>query len=130
MIKAVFFDIDGTLISFKTHQIPQSTLNAIEELRAKGIKIVLATGRAFHQLCQLNDIEADGYITFNGNLCLTADKKVFFRNSIPQETIREFIKYQEEVQRFPCIFMSEKENTLNYVDDRVIESFRILGLPI
>lgn len=25
MIKAIFFDIDGTLASFKTHQIPDST---------------------------------------------------------------------------------------------------------
>ena len=25
MIKAVFFDIDGTLVSFKTHRVPDST---------------------------------------------------------------------------------------------------------
>ena len=30
MIKAVFFDIDGTLVSFKTHVVPKSTLHAIE----------------------------------------------------------------------------------------------------
>ena len=26
MIKAVFFDIDGTLVSFKTHVVPKSTV--------------------------------------------------------------------------------------------------------
>ena len=25
MVKAIFFDIDGTLVSFKNHQISQST---------------------------------------------------------------------------------------------------------
>ena len=30
-IKAAFFDIDGTLVSFKTHQIPASTIKAIEQ---------------------------------------------------------------------------------------------------
>lgn len=45
MIKAVFFDVDGTLVSFKTHQVPQSTLEAIKELQAKGIKVFVATGR-------------------------------------------------------------------------------------
>ena len=25
-IKALFFDIDGTLVSFRTHKIPQSTV--------------------------------------------------------------------------------------------------------
>ncbi len=35
MIKAVFFDIDGTLVSFKTHVVPKSTLHAIELLKKK-----------------------------------------------------------------------------------------------
>ena len=39
MIKAVFFDIDGTLVSFKTHVVPKSTLHAIELLKKKGIKV-------------------------------------------------------------------------------------------
>ena len=26
MIKAIFFDIDGTLVSFNTHKIPDSTI--------------------------------------------------------------------------------------------------------
>ena len=45
MIKAVFFDIDGTLVSFKTHVVPKSTLHAIELLKKKGIKVFIATGR-------------------------------------------------------------------------------------
>lgn len=45
MIKALFFDIDGTLVSFNTHEIPSSALSAITEAKAKGIKIFIATGR-------------------------------------------------------------------------------------
>jgi len=129
-IKAVFFDIDGTLLSFKTHAIPQSTLNAIQKLKEKGIKIVVATGRSFNQISQLDHLHFDGYITFNGNVCLTADKEVFFRNCIPKESINELIKYQEEVKSFPCVFMTEKENTINYVDDTVRRSFKMLNLPV
>ena len=36
MIKAVFFDIDGTLVSFKTHKLPDSTVRALDLLREKG----------------------------------------------------------------------------------------------
>ena len=43
--KAVFFDIDGTLVSFKTLRIPQSTLDAVAALRSRGIKVYIATGR-------------------------------------------------------------------------------------
>ena len=29
--KALFFDIDGTLVSFNTHEIPASTVDALEQ---------------------------------------------------------------------------------------------------
>ena len=45
MIKALFFDIDGTLVSFNTHQIPQSAIQAITRAKEKGIKIYISTGR-------------------------------------------------------------------------------------
>ena len=45
MIKALFFDIDGTLVSFKTHHIPVSTIEALETAKAKGIQIFISTGR-------------------------------------------------------------------------------------
>ena len=43
MVKAIFFDIDGTLLSMKTHRVPDSARRALEELRRKGIKLFLAT---------------------------------------------------------------------------------------
>ena len=55
MVKAIFFDIDGTLISFKTHKIPQSTIKALNELHNKGIKLFICTGRP----------PADGYQIFD-----------------------------------------------------------------
>ena len=45
MIKAIFFDIDGTLASFKTHQIPDSTFYTLNKLKDNGIKLFIATGR-------------------------------------------------------------------------------------
>ena len=44
-VSIVFFDIDGTLVSFKTHRIPKSTLDAVAALRSRGIKVYIATGR-------------------------------------------------------------------------------------
>ena len=39
MIKAIFFDVDGTLVSLRTHTVPQSTQNALARLREKGVKL-------------------------------------------------------------------------------------------
>ena len=45
MTKALFFDIDGTLVSFHTHRIPSSTIEALE---AAGIPAVVF-GKAFYE---------------------------------------------------------------------------------
>ena len=33
MIQAIFFDVDGTLVSFRTHTIPPSALEALHALQ-------------------------------------------------------------------------------------------------
>ena len=45
MIRAVFFDIDGTLVSFKTHEMPSSAVTALKKLKENGIRCFIATGR-------------------------------------------------------------------------------------
>lgn len=50
MIKTIFFDVDGTLVSHKTDSVPKSTRKALKLLRENGIKLVLATGRDMSQL--------------------------------------------------------------------------------
>ena len=62
MIKAIFFDIDGTLASFKTHQIPKQTLTALKKLQQKGIKLFIATGRGKDGLDVLNDLRQNSNI--------------------------------------------------------------------
>ena len=78
MTKALFFDIDGTLVSFETHRIPPSTIEALEAAHAKGLKIFIATGRPkaiINNLSELQDRNLiDGYITMNGAYCLSENK--------------------------------------------------------
>ena len=44
MIRAIFLDVDGTLISFKTHEIPASARDALVRAHARGIRLFIATG--------------------------------------------------------------------------------------
>lgn len=43
MIKALFFDVDGTLVSFNTHDVPESTREALRLAHESGVKIFTAT---------------------------------------------------------------------------------------
>ena len=83
---AMFFDIDGTLVSFKTHKIPASTIAALTEAKEHGHKVFIATGRPPLIITNLGDIEhlIDGYITTNGALCYVGDETVYCKN-IPDD---------------------------------------------
>ena len=50
MIKAAFFDIDGTLVGFKTHRVAESTWRAIELMHARGVRVVIASGRSVAEM--------------------------------------------------------------------------------
>ena len=91
MIKALFFDIDGTLVSFKTHEIPNSTIEAITAAKAKGIRIFIATGRPSVIINNLSALQErgliDGYITMNGGYCYIGDN-VIYKSTIPEADVR------------------------------------------
>ncbi len=44
MIKAIFFDIDGTLLSFNTHRMSEGLKAALWKARDKGLKLFISTG--------------------------------------------------------------------------------------
>ena len=132
MIKAAFFDIDGTLISFNTHLIPDSTINAIKKLRQQGTKIFIATGRPLSLISLPKDIIIDGIITLNGAFCISSDKKVIYKTSIPKEDINTIIRYQKETEHFPCQFTTQDNTAINFINQQVIDlcKFKRLFLPI
>ena len=75
---ALFFDIDGTLVSFSTHQIPPSTILALTQAKANGSRVYIATGRPPVLITNLGAIEhlIDGFITTNGALCYVRSQMV------------------------------------------------------
>ena len=46
MIKAIFFDIDGTLRDFEEKGIPEYTRRALDMAREAGLRLCIATGRS------------------------------------------------------------------------------------
>lgn len=130
MIKAIFFDIDGTLKSFKTHSVPQSAIDGINRIKDKGIKVFIATGRYFKQIGDLNGLVFDGLITLNGAHCLNAKNETIFTNPVPREDIDALLRYQEETFLFPSIFITEKRELINYIDESVREISRLVDVPL
>lgn len=77
-IKALFFDVDGTLVSYKTHQIHPEDIRSLKKLHENGIKLFIASGRNFEVPDEAKVIEPvrplmDGLIGINGQVCEMAD---------------------------------------------------------
>lgn len=128
-IKAVFFDIDGTIFSLKTKSIPESTIKAIKNLREKGIKVIVATGRSINDLSHIKHIEFDGFLTFNGGYCMTVDGQVMFRQVINPDDIKNLINYSE---RSDVSFSLMYEDTVrvSHESPQVLELYRHVDIPV
>ena len=62
--KALFFDIDGTLFSEITRQVPQSAVLALKKTRQRGNLVFINTGRTY---CQTEGIRSE--VELDGLLC-------------------------------------------------------------
>lgn len=129
MIEAIFFDIDGTLASFKTHTVPEHTKTVLKSLRDKGIKIFVATGRGTHELDVIKDIEFDGYVTLNGQCCYANDNTLIYTNEIDKNDLSTLITYCNKNQ-IACSFTDGKEAYYNLINEQVEKIHQIIHTPI
>lgn len=129
MTKAIFFDIDGTLLSFTSHEMSPATLNALHILRTRGIKLFLATGRHKSMIRPVLDLfPFDGCITLNGQFCFCGD--TVLRN-IPLDA--KDVEYLAEVTRkgvFPCLFLEEEHTYVNMVSPKCDVFPQQLSIPL
>ena len=131
MIKAAFFDIDGTLLSYQTRQVPFSAKAAIAALQARGVLCIVATGRHMIQMSKLPvaDISFDAFVMLNGQLVLDKAQNVLF--DVPIEgKAREFLIEKFNDHTYPAVMVERDQMYLNYVSDHVRKVNQIISIAI
>ncbi len=116
MIKAVFFDIDGTLTAFGTTIIPEDTRLALRLLKEKGIRIFVATGRYLPDLniVTRENLDFDGYVILNGQACVDQNLNIIYEYDLSKDidALVELFN-QREVSLVMTEFEHKYTNTSN-----------------
>lgn len=130
-IKALFFDIDGTLVPFGDHNPPEEVITALAEIRKKGIKVFIASGRHPNWIDNLGALEVDGYVAATGSICTLADRKtIIYKHLIPQEDIRRVVEYSHSTD-IPIVAAPLKDEIVINRENKATAYIRdLLHIPL
>lgn len=131
MIKAVLFDVDGTLLSHTSKSVPASTRDALVQLREAGIRVAVSTGRHLNEFERLpvGDLSFDAYIMVNGQMYLDEDRRLVWGNEIPEEAVKSLTRVFEEKQI--CLLFVEERNIYgNCVNEMVERAHEAISTPL
>ena len=133
-IKAVFFDIDGTLAGTKSHRINETDLASIQLLNEKGFKLFFATGRDFQIPEEIAVLQPaipffSGVIDVNGQHCALMDGTEISFHPLADEDFFPIRKCCEE-QHFSMLYRSGNSNYLTEMTEHVANYWKWMGIEI
>ena len=91
-MKCIFFDVDGTLKSDKTMEIPESAKVAIRKMMAKGHKCFICTGRSYKMLSNVDIAKEMSGVIFDNGAGFYLDGRVVSTHPIPRDIVEEVRK--------------------------------------
>ncbi len=119
MIKIIAIDIDETLLT-NQHQLLPSTIEAIHEAHAQGIKVVLCSGRPLAGLLPwLKQLGIDGpdeyVVTYNGGIVQSVAGDIISKHLLDNATYRRLTEFAK-LHSVPFNVLDDESNI--YTADR------------
>ncbi|WP_207695696.1 hypothetical protein DOK67_0001607 [Enterococcus sp. DIV0212c] len=98
MIKAIFFDIDGTLVN-KNAKALESTKRGIALAQTQGIICGVATGRGpVHLNQQIDELNFDVFVTYNGQLVYTNETTIHAEH-FSEDALNQIVLFSDQFHR-------------------------------
>ena len=128
MTKAIFFDIDGTLVPLKTKVYGASVKQALEKLRSRGILLFVATGRSKFEIASehlLDGLQFDGYLTNNGQDAYDASGNLIYGKPIDPRDAESLLNWAEKKG---CTFwmVSAEKTCINHPSEPFLQAMHAL----
>ena len=126
-IKIAFFDIDGTLLNFGAKDISEAVKRSLRELRERGVKVFIATGRPPYRVPEFPGVTFDGVMSFNGSYCFDKDG-VILSVPISQNDVKIVIKNANEIG-LPVLVSTSTRLGINFRQKELDDYMGISGAP-
>ncbi|GGA85365.1 Cof-type HAD-IIB family hydrolase [Ornithinibacillus halotolerans] len=99
----IFFDIDGTLLDHEKN-LPNSTKEAIQELKRMGHIVAIATGRGPFMYKDLREeLGINTYVSYNGQYVVVEGEEVY-TNPLDKSSLKKLTE-QALLNKHPVVFM-------------------------
>lgn len=131
MTKAIFFDIDGTLLSHTSGSVPESAVRALYALHDRGIRVAAATGRHLLELRELPvwDLPYDALVLLNGQMVLDGQLQPLFEAPfLPRE--RDYLVRLFREKKRPVILADRERMYINFSTSAVQRAQAAISTPV
>lgn len=128
MIRAIFFDVDGTMVSYRNKIMSQKLRDDLLALQQAGVLIFVCSGRARQDLestKMLRDVVFDGYITLNGQCCYNA-QGLYRDNPLPLGDLQAAIEVLDTHKELAALVQENGVSYLTCHNQRADEVFEFL----
>ena len=115
-MKALFFDIDGTLVPIGHKGMLPSTVAALDAARARGVKLFVNTGRPKYFINNLDGYPFDGYVCLNGGMAIYEGRTIYKR-PLEKADVARIIDICTE-NNLACAAFAADHLRLNFHNDR------------
>ena len=132
-IKAIFCDIDGTLLDHSEGKsvFPDSARRALSAAQRRGVKVFVATGRYPGILWDIRDLfPFDGFVTMNGQFVLLQDGIVIHKAAHDPEDIRGLLPLVHKAGFAVQIIEEEATFPVDGSNQKVATMYHWAGEPV
>ncbi|MGP4039391.1 HAD family hydrolase [Gracilibacillus sp. D59] len=124
--KAICLDMDGTLLN-NHNQLTENTLDIIQDIRKKGIRVFIVTGRSYNEIFDSapDNLELDGFVTANGMITYVEGEKVL-EHTLSTDLVDKVIQSARAHQIYYEVHPNDGER-LSLTEDRSYMESMISG---
>lgn len=104
-MKCFSIDLDGTLLN-SNHQIPAENYAVLKELKEKGHKVIINTGRAFEDVIKFDEMKALNLpvASINGTILYAEDQSILYEASLSPSLYKELLPILRDLGLWVMIY--------------------------